>query len=309
MSWPRQTVTHLDANELSANPANLREELGDITELAMSIREHGILQPLTVTEDESGGYVLLSGHRRLAAGLRCGLTTYPVIVRHGVTDQSDQVVVMLVENIHRKDLNPIERAHAFEALLNRGMTRAEVARQVGCVHSNVTKYLTLLDLPIEEQDAIRLGSLSSSHAVEQVREQRQQQRAAAGRPLMGAPVKTREVSESAEWFSSRHRLARDVASMCGHDSRPLVGGIGCGQCWESAIRNDGVDDVAIDRRMAGDKSIALTVPESIELVRRWKATGRSLNECERVTGLNPGRYPTDVEVHTAPSTHAAQEAS
>lgn len=82
MTKPRQTITHLPGEQLLANPANIRDDLGDLTDLAASIREHGILQPITVTEHRDG-FVLLAGHRRFAAGRMAGLSTFPAIIRHG----------------------------------------------------------------------------------------------------------------------------------------------------------------------------------------------------------------------------------
>src|SRR5689334_8869251 len=129
-STHRQTVTHLTVEQLAEHPGNIRDDLGDLEDMARSIREHGILQPLTVTEGAGDKFLLLAGHRRLAAARLVGMKHVPVVIRHGVSEVSDQLVLMLVENCQRRDLNPIEKAEAFGALRNRGLSVTEIAREV-----------------------------------------------------------------------------------------------------------------------------------------------------------------------------------
>jgi ParB family chromosome partitioning protein len=127
----RQSVTHLPVDDLFAHPGNVRDDLGDLTDMASSIREHGILQPLTVTERPEGGHLVLAGHRRLAAARLAGLSRVPVVIRHDVAELDEHLVLMLVENTQRRDLNPMERAEAYDALRNAGLTLSEVARRTG----------------------------------------------------------------------------------------------------------------------------------------------------------------------------------
>jgi ParB family chromosome partitioning protein len=251
----RQSVAHLAIEQLASHPGNLRDDLGDLTEMAASIREHGILQPLVVTEHTDGErFVLLAGHRRLGAARLAGLTKVPVVVRHGVED-SDHIVLMLVENMHRRELDPIERAEAYGALRNQGLSLADIARRAGTAVSSVSRYLALLDLDERSRQDVRDGALSTTTALSAVREVRQTTRTSNGAAAVGRPP-----GVSTGYFNQQHRLASAVRRACRHRNRLRVGGVGCGVCWEQAIRADQgeipepppppalVDEVVVQRR-------------------------------------------------------------
>lgn len=233
----RQTVAHVPIGRLTAHPANIREDLGDLTEMARSIVEHGILQPLTATEDPAGDgrLLLLAGHRRLGAACVAKLAVVPVIIRHDIgADESEHLVVMLVENTQRRDLNAMERAEAYDALRNRGLSLTEIARRTGTSVSNVSYYLNLLMLDAEEREEIRAGARSVNSALTQVRAERQEERLrAAGRPK-GRP----KGRKTTPYFSDKHPLAKSARATCDHRGRPKVGAVACGECWEHAIRAD-----------------------------------------------------------------------
>lgn len=296
---PRQTVAHVPIDRLTAHPANIRDDLGDLSEMARSIQEHGVLQPLTATEDREhdGMLLLLAGHRRLAAAVLARLDVLPVIIRHDLTDPAEHVVVMLVENTQRLDLNPIERAEAYEALRNRGLSVTEIARRTGSASSAISYYLRLLDLPEEERDEIRAGNRAVSSAIASVRAERQEQRIKeAGRPV-GRPRGRR----TTPYFSEKHPLAAAVRAICKHRGRPKVGGVGCGPCWEQAIREAvtptraeldsyEVDEAAVEQVLGGQWGRPCNPGEKREVARRWAAGGHSLAELERLTGWKPERY-------------------
>lgn len=233
---PRQTVTHLTVTELTAHPANVRTNLGDLDELTLSIRQVGILQPLTVTEHPDSGYVLLAGHRRLGAAINAGLTRVPVVIRHDVTDTIDQLSLMLIENCQREDLHPIDRAQAYGALRNRGLTIGDIARRTGTSGPNVSRYLMLLDLPEPDREQLRTGHHTLTDAVRIVREARDAERRRE-RPT-GGPIGRPKGRKTTPHFSTRHPLAATVTAICDHRGVPKVGGVGCGPCWEAAIRAD-----------------------------------------------------------------------
>lgn len=304
MKRQRQTVTHLPVDQLVAHPGNVRNDLGPLDELAGSIREHGLLHPIVVTEHavHEDRYVVLDGHRRLGASLKLGLSTVPVIVRHGV-EHRDQIVLMLVADIHRRPLDAIERAEAYGALRAQGLTLAEVARQVGTGVSNVSKYLTLLELDDETREEVRRGRIASSQAIHIVREVRQEQRQEKGHRTLGRP----KGKNKPGYFSGAHPLASLVRRECNHVARPKVGLVGCGPCWELVIRRDAgqkdaqlpptddhyaVDPTAVQAVLDGEHHLAVeTNPaEKAEITRRWHAAGRSLADLERLTGINPNRY-------------------
>lgn len=232
MTRPRQTVAHLPIEQLTAHPDNIRDDVGDLSEMAASIREHGVLQPLTATEHPTldGIFVLLAGHRRLAAAVMAHQPQVPVIIRHGLTDPTEHTVVMLVENTHRRELSPVERAKAYGRLRDQGLTLTEIARRTGAKPSTVSYYLNLLQLDDETLDKVANGEVPSTHAIAAVRDLRQGQRITDGAARRGRPT---------AYFGPAHPLASIVRERCnhGHGGVPF-GSVGCGPCWEEAIRAD-----------------------------------------------------------------------
>jgi ParB family chromosome partitioning protein len=233
---PKQSIRSVPIDTLTANPGNVRKALGDLTELADSIREHGILQPIVATEHPTmhEKLMILAGHRRHAAARQAGLATVPVVIRHGIEyDDQEQVIVGLVENCQRSDLGPVEKADALNALRRQGVPLKEVARRTGLSVSRVSALLQLQDLTPATREAVRNGQVSVRRATTAVSHARQDNRARNGRAAMGRPV----VVEGA-WFTRDHPLMALAAAACSHSGRPRVGGIACGQCWEQTIRAD-----------------------------------------------------------------------
>ena len=136
-----------------------------LEELAASIRTHGIIQPLVVTAapDKPAHYWLIAGERRWRAAKMAGLIEAPVIVREATPQQLMEWA--LVENVQRADLNPIEEATAFQALMAEfGLTQAEVAERVGKSRPAIANTVRLLGLPVEAQQAVIDGQISAGHA-------------------------------------------------------------------------------------------------------------------------------------------------
>jgi ParB family chromosome partitioning protein len=131
--------------------------------LAASIREVGVLQPILVRETSAGEYELIAGERRWRAARRTGLQTIPVLVQSSTDAHSLEQA--LVENLHREDLNPLEEASAFQQLVDEfGHTHEQVAARVGKSRTVVTNTLRLLQLPAGVQRALADGSISAGHA-------------------------------------------------------------------------------------------------------------------------------------------------
>lgn len=133
--------------------------------LADSIREHGIIQPILVRErmEEPGRYEIVAGERRYRAAEMAGLDEVPVVVMSG--DDLEVAKVSLIENVQRKDLNPVEEALAYQALIDRfGLTQEQVATQAGKNRSTITNMLRLLELPKEVLALLKDGKLSMGHA-------------------------------------------------------------------------------------------------------------------------------------------------
>jgi ParB family chromosome partitioning protein len=151
--------------EISPNPFQPRQLFDEsaLDELAASIREKGLLQPLVVRRAADSGYQLIAGERRFRAAQRAGLTRVPIFVRDA--DDGEALELALIENLQREDLNPLEEARAFQRLANEfRLGHEEIARRVSKSRSAVTNSLRLLQLPGEVQAQIESGALSAGHA-------------------------------------------------------------------------------------------------------------------------------------------------
>lgn len=151
-------------DQIRPNPDQPRSRFDDesLTELAASIEEVGVLQPIVVTASDAG-FVLIAGERRWRAAKRAGLTVIPAVVRGA--DGDSTLVEALVENVQRRDLTPLEEAHAYRELLEEyGMTQEQVADRVGKSRPAVSNTLRLLQLPGPIQTMIDAGALSAGHA-------------------------------------------------------------------------------------------------------------------------------------------------
>ena len=157
-------VTEVDVDSIVPNPRQPRQAIDPqaLEDLAISIREQGVVQPLVVTEVE-GGYQLLVGERRWRASKLAGLDAVPVVVRD-VTPQQ-MLELALVENLQREDLNPLETASAYQQLVEEfAMTQQQVADKVGKNRVTVTNTLRLLKLPMEVKSALLQGQITEGHA-------------------------------------------------------------------------------------------------------------------------------------------------
>jgi ParB family chromosome partitioning protein len=131
--------------------------------LTQSIREHGVLQPVVLTRDPSGGYVLIAGERRWTAAVRAGLTQIPAVIKEATPQQ--MLELALVENVQRSDLNPLEEAAAYQQLVEEfRLTQEEIARRVGRNRSTVANSLRLLGLPESVRNALASGEITEGHA-------------------------------------------------------------------------------------------------------------------------------------------------
>ncbi|MFA6485938.1 MAG: ParB/RepB/Spo0J family partition protein [Candidatus Magasanikbacteria bacterium] len=135
----------------------------ELSELAESIKKHGVLQPVIVVEKSDGGYELIAGERRLRASQLAGFTTIPALIKSFAAQE--KLEVALIENIQRANLNAIEEAFAFKRLIDEfGLTQQEVADKVGKSRPAVANSVRLLDLPAEAQTALIDGKINSGQA-------------------------------------------------------------------------------------------------------------------------------------------------
>jgi ParB family chromosome partitioning protein len=149
---------------ISRNPYQPRRTVdqASLQELAASIAEHGVLQPILVTHS-AAGYLLIAGERRLRAAELAGLERIPALVRDA--DETSQLAWALIENLQRTDLNPLEEASAFRQLVDEfGLSHEEIGLRVGRARSTIANTLRLLDLDERVQMAVSEGAISEGHA-------------------------------------------------------------------------------------------------------------------------------------------------
>lgn len=158
------TVRNLDPRQIQVNRAQPRRHFDEdsLAELATSIANDGILQPLVVRPNGDDGYELVAGERRLRAAVKVGLSTVPAVVR---TIQEERLLMLaLIENIQREDLNPIETALAYREIQQRNLwSQKQLAEHLGKKRSSIANVLRFLDLEPEIQESVALGHLSAGH--------------------------------------------------------------------------------------------------------------------------------------------------
>lgn len=158
-------VTHVPIDLIQRNPRQPREkfDIEELDNLAASIREHGVIQPLVVSPGKNGIYILIAGERRLQASRKAGLKTVPVVIRHASDQQLLELA--LIENVQREDLNPIEEAEAYQHLAKEfRMSHETIAARVGKSRVAVTNTLRLLDASAAVKQALVDGRITEGHA-------------------------------------------------------------------------------------------------------------------------------------------------
>lgn len=161
---PGEATVEVAVSEIDPNPFQPRREFSQesLEELAASVKEHGVLQPLIVRR-VGGRFQLVAGERRLRAAQMAGLARVPVVVR--AMDDRQVMIVSLVENLQREDLRPLEEAEAFRRLIEEfGLTQEQAAQQVGKSRSEVANTLRLLKLAPEAKKLLEEGKISAGHA-------------------------------------------------------------------------------------------------------------------------------------------------
>jgi ParB family chromosome partitioning protein len=153
------------ASAIEPNPHQPRTQMdkAQLQELAESIKEHGLIQPLIVTETEDGRYTLIAGERRWRAAQLAGLNELPVVVKEATPQEMLELAI--IENIQRADLNALEEALAYQQLMVEfGLTQEQVSQRVGKGRSTIANLVRLLTLPDNVQQAVANGRISGAHA-------------------------------------------------------------------------------------------------------------------------------------------------
>lgn len=158
-------ATEISIEDIFPNPNQPRKAFdeGALTDLANSIKEHGVIMPLVVNRNPDGRYMIIAGERRYRAAKQAGLETVPVIIKD--YDEKQIQEISLIENLQREDLNPIEAAYGMKRLMEGfGMTQENLAERLGKSRPAIANTLRLLTLSSEVIDLVREGKLSSGHA-------------------------------------------------------------------------------------------------------------------------------------------------
>src|SRR5262245_14971028 len=202
-------LTEIDIDRIRPNPRQPREafEAGGLEELSNSLKKKGVLQPIVVRPLASGGFEIVVGERRWRAAQQAGLLKVPAVVRQITDDQLLETA--LVENVQRENLNPIEEARAYRAILQEArLSQEELASRVGKQRATVANALRLLALPEDVQEKIRTGQLSMGH----------------GRALLGLPAADdqRKLAERAVRDRLSVREVETIVAKAGRQSTGIV---------------------------------------------------------------------------------------
>lgn len=199
-------IVTLRLSEIEPNRDQPRKVFSEeaLNELADSIREHGVLQPLLVRPLSTGGYQLVAGERRWRASRMAGLREVPVVIRD--MDEEQAMEIALIENLQREDLNAIEEASGYKLLMERyGMTQEQVAKRVGKSRPAVANALRLLNLPPRVMEMVEEGEVSPGHARALLSFENPEQ-------MMDVAQKVRKGKYS----------VRDIEKMSKHQGEPVV---------------------------------------------------------------------------------------
>lgn len=192
-------IWHIPVTDIVPNPQQPRrvfneEELAELTD---SIREHGLLQPLIVSERRDGMFELIAGERRLRASRRAGLATVPALVR--TTTEHEKLELAIIENVQRVDLTPIDEAFSYKRLYDEfGLTMEQVATRVGKSRPHVSNLIRLLDLPEEARDALSQGKITMGKARALLSLATAEEQVVVLHSMLGEGMTTREVEATVQ---------------------------------------------------------------------------------------------------------------
>ena len=244
-------------DKIHPNPRQPRRLFDEsrIDELAASVEQKGVIQPLLVRRGEDG-YELIAGERRLRAALRAGLKEVPVLVREA--DDVESLQLALIENLQREDLNPIEEASAYRRLQEEfGWGQEEIAVRVGKSRPAVANCMRLLSLPREIQDEVARGKLPAGQARALLGLEREAVMLAAAREVIAKGLSTRETERLVRRLKLGRRERRE-ASLSNPDLRSLI---------EKLQRSLGTKVRLIHRASSGKGKIVIEYYSSVELER------------------------------------------
>ncbi|MGI5937104.1 MAG: ParB/RepB/Spo0J family partition protein [Oscillospiraceae bacterium] len=199
-----QTLPISKVEPRADQPRSAFDEIS-LEELAESLRQHGMIQPITVRKLDNGFYQIIAGERRWRAARKAGLTEVPVRIIEA--DDRKAMELALVENLHREDLNPIEEARGYQTLMDEyGLTQEEAARSVGKSRSAVANALRLLSLPPQVLDMLEDGRLSSGHARALLSIRSPQEQVAVAKKVVEQRLSVRQTESLATKINRKDRV-------------------------------------------------------------------------------------------------------
>jgi ParB family chromosome partitioning protein len=202
-------IRELPVDLIERNPEQPRTRFDQtaLEELASSLARHGVLQPIVVRKSAGGAFRLVVGERRLRAAKLAGLATIPAVVRE--VNETGALEIALVENLQREDLNPIDEARGYEALVEvSGVTQSDVADRVGRDRSTVANAIRLLDLPEDVQEMLSAGTLTAGHGRALLGANGREAQLALARRAVSRGLSVREVEALARGPRPKRRTAR-----------------------------------------------------------------------------------------------------
>ena len=205
-------ITQVLVDLIQRNPRQPREkfDIEELENLAASIREHGVIQPLIVSPGKNGIYILVAGERRLQASRKAGLKTVPVVIRHA-TDQQ-LLELALIENVQRADLNAIEEAEAYLHLEKEfNLSHDAIAARVGKNRSTVTNTIRLLDASAAVKQALVNGQITEGHARAMLKLSAKQQEELLNR-IIALDLSVRTTEMLTKKYSGQRPISRKKAS-------------------------------------------------------------------------------------------------
>ena len=203
-----EEIIELDINELRPNPYQPRTIFDEdsLKELAESIKENGVFQPIIVKKSIKG-YDVIAGERRLRASKLAGKKTIPAIIRQ-ISDEK-MAEIALLENLQRENLNPLEEAKAYKSLIEKlNLTQEQLAKKVSKSRSHITNMLGLLRLPGEVQDMVTTGKLTMGHARALSKIEDKEQIVKLAEDIQDKGLTVRDVEEKSEYVPKKHQTVR-----------------------------------------------------------------------------------------------------
>ena len=203
-----EEIVELDINELRPNPYQPRTIFDEdsLKELAESIKENGVFQPIIVKKSIKG-YDVIAGERRLRASKLAGKKTIPAIIRQ-ISDEK-MAEIALLENLQRENLNPLEEAKAYKSLIEKlNLTQEQLAQKVSKSRSHITNMLGLLRLPGEVQDMVTTGKLTMGHARALSKIEDKEQIVKLAEDIQDKGLTVRDVEEKSEYVPKKHQTIR-----------------------------------------------------------------------------------------------------